>query len=220
MIRFFVTWSLRSLHAAIICLWVFIALPAFAHETQEKVDDPGFRPESKLAAGFVESVDNASITVYPSIVRRVERTAYSFLSRDQIVASLSKDSTTKVRVASSRIAVGNLSGRSQWDWFQNGIEAVSREIQRKPLNTNYGLAMEFLFPPGGQSVFGVHVYILDRNGENAFSFLLNSHHRSFVEADLVVEDSSEAARTRVVEKATRLGLAALQAQIQQQAAAR
>ena len=72
-----------------------------------------------------------------------------------------------------------------------------------------------LFPPGNQYVFGVHVYILDRNGENAFSFLLNSHHRVFVEADLTVKDSSEAARTRVIEKATQLGLAALKAQIEQ-----
>lgn len=215
MIRCFVTLTLRSFYAAIAGLLVFMAAPAFAHETQEKVEDPGFRPESTLAVRFVESVDNATITVYPSIVRRDERTAYSFLSRDQIVASLSKDSTTKVRVSSSRIVVGRLSGRSQWEWFQNGIEAVSREMQRKTPNADYSLAMEFLFPPGNQYVFGVHVYILDRNGENAFSFLLNSHHRVFVEADLTVKDSSEAARTCVIEKATQLGLAALKAQIEQ-----
>jgi hypothetical protein len=215
MIRCFVTLTLRSFYAAIAGLLFVMVVPAFAHETQEKVEDPGFRPESTLAARFVESVDNASITVYPSIVRRDERTAYSFLSRDQIVASLSKDSTTKVRVSSSRIVVGRLSGRSQWEWFQNGIEAVSREMQRRTPNADYSLAMEFLFPPGNQYVFGVHVYILDRNGENAFSFLLNSHHRAFVEADLTIKDSSEAARTRVIEKATQLGLAALKTQIEQ-----
>ena len=74
--------------------------------------------------------------------------------------------------------------------------------------------MEILFPPGNQYVFGVHVFILDRNGENAFSFLLNSHHRSFVDANMVVEDSSEAAHTHAIEKATQLGLAALSAQIE------
>lgn len=192
-----------------------LALPAFAHETQEKVEDPGFRPESEQASAFIASFENATIAVYPSIIRKAERTAYSYTSREQIVASLKQEGSITAVVANSRINMGVLQGRSQWIWFQNGIEAVSREVQKKARDVDYSVAMEFIFPPGNQYVFGVHVYILDRNGENAFSFLLNSHHRSFVDADMVVKNSSEAAHTRVIDKATQLGLASLRAQLEQ-----
>jgi hypothetical protein len=186
-----------------------------AHETQVKVEEPGFRPDSPRATAFIESFDTATIAVYPSIIRRTERTAYSYESRGQIIASLNGNGTISTIVANSRIDMGRIVGRSQWGWFQDGIQAVAREVRRKARDVDYSLVMEFVFPPDNRYVFGVHVFILDRAGENAFSFLLNSHHGSFVDADLVAEDSSEAAHTRVIEKATQLGLAALRAQVDQ-----
>ncbi|MGB5512352.1 MAG: hypothetical protein WBM87_11640 [Woeseiaceae bacterium] len=207
--------ALRCCQAAVLFLAFAMAIPALAHETQEKVEDPGFRPESGQAAAFIESFDNATIAVYPSIIRKVDRTAYSYTSRERIIASLNAGGTATAIVANSRINMGVLHGGSQWEWFQNGIQAVSSEVQRKARDVDYSLVMEFLFPPGNQSIFGVHIYILDRNGENAFSFLMNSHHRSFVDANMVVKDSSEAAYTSVIEKATQLGLTALTAQIEQ-----
>jgi len=215
MSRCSVVQTLRSHQAAIVFLAFIMAAPALAHETQEKVEDPGFRPESENASAFIEAFDTATIAVYPSIIRKVDRVAYSYTSRQQIISSLNEDGKAGAVIANSRIDMGALQGQSQWNWFQNGIEAVSREVQRKARDVDYSMTMEILFPPGNQYVFGVHLYILDRNGENAFSFLMNSHHRSFVDANMVVEDSSEAAYTRVIEKATHLGLAALQAQIEQ-----
>ena len=215
MSRCSVVQALRSYQVAMGLLAFVMVIPALAHETQEKVEDPGFRPESGQASAFIESFDSATIAVYPSIIRKVDRTAYSYTSRERITASLNAGGTTTALVANSRIDMGVLHGKSQWEWFQNGIQAVSREVQRKARDVDYSLVMEFLFPPGNQSVFGVHIYILDRDGENAFSFLMNSHHRSFVDANMVVKNSSEAAHTRVIEKATQLGLAALQAQIEQ-----
>ena len=215
MSRCSVVQALRSHQAAMVFLAFVMAVPAHAHETQEKVDDPGFRPESENSSAFIEAFDTATIAVYPSIIRKVDRIAYSYTSRERIITSLNERGKTSAIIANSRIDVGALQGRAQWEWFQSGIEAVSREVQKKARNVDYSLVMEILFPPGNKYVFGVHLYILDRSGENAFSFLMNSHHRSFVDAKLVVEDSSEAAHTRVIEKATLLGLAALQAQIEQ-----
>jgi hypothetical protein len=212
--RWPVVHRLRPGHLALTLLAVAFAAPALPHETEEKVEDPGFRPESTQASAFVASFDSATIAVYPSIVRKVERTAYSYGSRELIVAALRSRTTGTTVVSNRRIDMGVLRGRSQWEWFQGGIEAVSREIDKKTPDADYSMVMEILFPPGNEYVFGVHLYVLDRHGENAFSFLLNSHHRSFVEADLVVTDSSEDARTRVIEKATQLGLAALEAQLE------
>ena len=98
-----------------------LAIPALAHETQEKVEDPGFRPESEHASAFVESFDTATIVVYPSIIRKVDRIAYSYTSREQIFTSLNEGGKTSAIIANSRIDMGALQGQSQWEWFQNGI---------------------------------------------------------------------------------------------------
>ena len=206
---------LRPGQLAFVLLTAAFTAPVLPHEGQETVEDPGFRPETELASAFVEAFDSATIAVYPSIVRKVERTAYSYGSRALVVASLGSRPTGTTVLSNRRIDMGALRGRSQWEWFQGGIEAVSREVEKKAPDADYSMVMELLFPPGNEYIFGVHMYILDRDGENAFSFLQNSHHRSFVEADLVVEDSSEDARIRVIEKATQLGLAALDAQLEQ-----
>lgn len=69
--------------------------------------------------------------------------------------------------------------------------------------------------PGGQAVFGIEVYLMDPQGKSAFSFLLNSHHQMCAEAKLFARSSSEAARTNIIEEATRIGLLALTVQITQ-----
>ena len=60
---------------------------------------------------------------------------------------------------------------------------------------------------------GIHCYIFDRRGENAFSFLLNAHHKLLADANLGAGDSSEASRLKMIEKATRVGVTALIRQI-------
>ena len=73
--------------------------------------------------------------------------------------------------------------------------------------------MEFLVP-GGQEIFAIESYILDKDGNNAFSFLLNSHHEMFASARLRAKDSTEAARTKMFSDATRLVVTALQRQLE------
>ena len=77
--------------------------------------------------------------------------------------------------------------------------------------------MEVLFPPirgSSQAVFGIHCIILDNRGENAFSFLLNSHHQMFVDAKLTADDLSDESRTALIRKATDVGMQALAGQLQ------
>ena len=67
--------------------------------------------------------------------------------------------------------------------------------------------------PVDHVVWGIEVYVLDRYGRNAFSFLLNEHHEMFVDAKLQARNSTEAARTQMIADATMVGLSALQKQI-------
>ncbi|MBT8091181.1 MAG: tetratricopeptide repeat protein [Gammaproteobacteria bacterium] len=89
------------------------------------------------------------------------------------------------------------------------------EVQRShAFEAEYLLVMEFLFPVNDQTIFGIQCYVLDKAGENAFSFLLNSHHQLFVDADLIAKGTSEAARAKLMAKATQAGVTALKQQIE------
>jgi hypothetical protein len=59
---------------------------ALAHETDDKLGDPGFRPYSAHASAFLSAVDTATIAVYPTIVRKADRTSHSVESQKQIIA--------------------------------------------------------------------------------------------------------------------------------------
>jgi hypothetical protein len=188
--------------------------PALAHEHDIKTPDPGFRPESEHTAAFLEALDTAAIAVYPTLLRRESRTASSFASQNQIVALLNKSGVLTVRAAPNRVDLGALRGSSQWEIFESDMQRIGESLQKWRSDARYHLFMEFLLPVSDQNIFGVHVYVLDAEGRNAFSFLLNSHHQPFVDARLVAENSSEAARESMIERATSLGVVALEAQIE------
>jgi len=198
--------------ATLVCCGIF-SLAALAHETDSTIPDPGFRPYSEFAPAFVTSLPNATIAVYPTIVRRIERTAHSFASRELIVASLLEDNVANVVPVTTRIDLGELRFASQWQIFEEDLLAIAEKLKRKKRDANYHLVMEIVLQPGNEKVFGIHCMVLDALGNNAFSFLLNSHHQVFAEANLVARNSSEAARTAMIDAATRLGVDALMAQI-------
>jgi len=59
---------------------------------------------------------------------------------------------------------------------------------------DYCIIPEIIFEPkreGTLFVFGIHIFILNNEGENVFSFLLNSHHELFVEAKLYTYNPNE-----------------------------
>ena len=193
------------------CL-VVLSLSAAAHESEKTIQDPGFRPQSEHAQAFLDSLDTTTIAVLPSIVRRGDRSAHSFASQRQIVVSLIDAQITNAVEKPERIDLGALPRQSQWQVFENAMQRIARSIRGYQTDADFTLVMEFLVP-GDQAVFGIECYILDKQGRNAFSFLLNSHHRIFADANLVAENSTETARTRMIERATSVGLAALIQQI-------
>jgi hypothetical protein len=71
---------------------------------------------------------------------------------------------------------------------------LGNELKMKKGNIDYCIIPEILFEPirqGTLFVFGIHIFILDKQGENVFSFLLNSHHELFIEAKLYAYNPSE-----------------------------
>lgn len=201
--------TLRTVLSLAICL-IAVSV-AQAHETAETIPVPGFRPESALETRFLEDVGSATIAVYPTMVRRADRTAHSFPSRQQVVTFLNERGIGRAFSANRRIDRGGMHPDSQWNMFQASLQIVGEAVAASDVEADYVLVLEILVP-GDEAVFGIECYIVDRQGENAFSFLLNSHHRMFAEAGLVVADSSQAARDALTRKATDLAMEALAAQ--------
>ena len=175
---------------------------------------PGFRPESKHSAEFLESVKSAKVTVYPSIIRVADDISYSEESQEQIVATLIEKRVTAAVAKADTFDLGKLTGVTQWDIFQNDQQAIAKQLKGLDSYADYRLIMEVVFFPRRPSVFGIHCYVFDRQGENVFSFLLNSHHKLFVDANLSAQDLSGTSRAEMVEKATEVGIIALMQQIE------
>jgi len=210
-----IQFSRESRLAAALCLVVF-SLAALAQETEIKTADPGFRPPSEYAPAFLESLDTGTIAVFPSIVRRANRTAHSFASQAQIIDSLNAENIVTAVAGRRRIDLGRLlgTGSSQWEVFENDMQRVAEALQKQGSDAQYYMVMEFLLPVSDQQIFGVHCYVLDQQGRSAFSFLLNSHHQLFVDANLMAANSSEEARSNMLTRATQVGVTALEQQIE------
>ncbi|HSR87523.1 MAG TPA: hypothetical protein VLL07_01105, partial [Pontiella sp.] len=161
-------------------------------------------------------IKTATVQVHPSIVRTPTNTSFSAESQQQVVAFLNAEKIVKAVPDKMEFEVGEIKGRGQFDWFQNDMESIGQEVEALETDADYILVMEVLFPPqrgNRQSVFGIHCIVLDTEGQNVFSFLLNSHHRMFVDAQMEGEGDSGAVRDALVEQATSVGLAALAQQI-------
>ena len=87
-------------------LGVVLSLPALAHESDDKLGDPGFRPYSEYISAFLSAVDTATIAVYPTIVRKADGTSQSVESQKQIVALIRQKEMAAPVAGSSRVDLG------------------------------------------------------------------------------------------------------------------
>jgi len=200
---------LTSVALAALTLWPAVNL---ADEPLQTIAEPGFRLDNERAPDFVEALGDTRIVVLPTIVRRVERTAHSFASQEQIVAFLNEHALAVASIGPRRVDLGPLRRPSQWEIFQAGEIAIAEMLGAYDTGGDYTLVME-LIVPGNQAVFGIEVYIMDQQGQSAFSFLLNAHHEMFAATKLEARNSSEEARDEMLGKATQIGLEALKRQI-------
>ena len=201
---------LASVFLATLAFWPAVN---FAHEPTQTIAEPGFRPVNEHAPGFVEALGGSRIVVLPTVVRRLERTAHSFASQEHIVAYLNAQGLAVATTGPRRVDLGALRRLSQWEIFRAGELAIAEVLAAYDTGGDYTLIMELLVP-GNQAVFGIEIYIMDRQGQSVFSFLLNSHHQMFADARLEARDSSEDARQEMISQATVVGLEALARQIE------
>ena len=191
--------------------------------TEEKIPAPGYRPESEHSASFLSSIGTCRMVVFPTIVRTKSTAndgpimSSNKASQQAILKHLTKKNIAESNACMTELDLNWTGGKSQWEFFQSSMKLMADQIKQSSMETDYHLAMEVIIVPrpnGRLAVFGIHVYILDQAGHNAFSFLLNSHHQLFVDAELNVEDTSKEAIEKLIADSTRVALQALEQQIQ------
>ncbi len=197
--------------------------PAGADETEKKVGSPGFRPESDRADAFVKAVGSAPIAVFPTVVREIGgETSYDQASQKEIARLLKDNDLGGGKAVQKKIDAGKLEGNSQLQAFQTVMATLGKKVAKEKVGSDYALVIEVLIHPKRSkelSVWGIHCYVLDREGANAFSFLLNSHHKMFVDATLKTKDRSAKGKDKLVAGAVRTVLKALKQQVKDAAEA-
>jgi hypothetical protein len=190
-------------------------LGAPAHAQQTVPDAPqGFRPHSPEAANFISSLGSSVLAVLPTIVRSPDGSDFSYVSQELLVRLIHESGLATPVAAGASIELGPAPHRSQWELFQGSMDALASAMEGRDVGCDYVAMMEIVMPPGPPAVFGVHMYILDSEGRNAFSFLLNSHHKVFRDAELVAADHSDEAVAAMVADATRLAASNFVAQFE------
>lgn len=148
---------------------------------------PGFRPESMLGQAFINSYKESKYIIYPTITRTIDTITWSTSLSKQFAQNLKIDENLNISLNESLLNPGELMGKNQYEFFRYDMVRLGNEIKMKNGKIDYFIIPEILFEPernGTLFVFGIHVFILNNEGENAFSFLLNSHHELFTEAKL------------------------------------
>ena len=184
-------------------------------ESHKKLEAPGFRPQSKLEDSFLEELGSSRIAVFPTLVRTREGTVHSKASQEAVVSFLKENRLGIPEMRATQLDVGKPRGKFQYALFQNDLETIGKAV-KKQSGAKYFMVLEHLvtpIPSGGIAVGGIHIFVLDAKGNNAFSFLLNSHHSVFTEAKLESADSSKQSREDLVQNGTKAALSALKQQV-------
>ena len=177
-----------------------------------------YRPES--APGYDKLFQNGlgkiKITIFPTIVRSFIWTIYDQSSSKRIGTFFETNNLARVHYSNKKINMNKLTARGQWNLFQTSMSLFADHLKVHPVNTEYALVVECLVTPrrsGGEAVGGIQCYVLDSDGSNAFSFLLNSHHELFTDAQLKIGNVTTESRDELVKKSTEVVIKAFQRQL-------
>ncbi len=181
------------------------------------LSNPGYRPESELASAFLKNYKLSNFAVYPTVIRTPDSTTMSTASGQAFTDFLTSELHCNATFQAHDLDPGELEGKGQFDFFNNDMKNLSAALKTGPTKTDYHIILEILLPPRQSDevyVFGIHILILNSEGKNAFSFLLNSHHDYFSYNHLVAPNANPENLEALKLKCTKVAAEALRKQIE------
>jgi hypothetical protein len=176
----------------------------------------GFRPSSGLEPAFLEQLPDSTVVVYPANIRDPSSSALSATVRDAFVERLREAGIAGAVAANEVLSLGEPDEGGQWQIFNGSLDKIAEQLRERPAGGDYAVVFDVIFPPARAKqieVFGLQVYMVTAYGDNAFSFLLNSHHPSFVAATLRTSDNSARGREALALRSVDVAMKALDEQI-------
>ena len=175
------------------------------------IGNPGFLVESDLNQAFINSYKESKFIIYPTITRAIDTTNWSELLSETFAQKLKRDENLDISLNKDLLNPGELIGAGQFEFFKNDMKSLANEVRLKKEESDYFIIPEILFAPKSNEtlfVFGIHIFILNKDGENVFSFLLNSHHELFIDAKLYAYSPNESDLEELKQRCLDVGIKA------------
>jgi len=168
--------------------------------------------ESDKYKQFYHSLKEKGITVFPGVVKNDDGTTYHLASRDTIASFFQNRGVSNVYLADGEVSLGGLEAiNSQWALFERSMPLFSDYLKANPIDSGCALVAEYV---ADETINVIQCYILDSDGEDAFSFLLNSHHKLFADAQQEIDAETVESRDELIGKGTDVIIKALQYQFE------
>ncbi|MGE0480383.1 MAG: hypothetical protein AB7Q17_07920 [Phycisphaerae bacterium] len=149
---------------------------------------------------FLASLGDTSITVYPAYVRVGRSARFDAGSADRIAAFLRDEKLADVTRSDAQPDLDRGWHRNQSAMWRESCDAFAEFVQANPPQTEYALIAEYLKGAEQGAAGGVHVYVLTREGAQAFGMLLNSHHQVFRDVTPSTPDECTTAAIRELKR--------------------
>ncbi len=162
------------------------------------------KPDADVAKNLTDRLGKATATVYPAFVRFGKDTATDADAGKRLAGLLRTRGLLVAEASDGAVDLGEPVGPAQYDHFLAAMKRFAATVKASPPETDFAVLVEVLATrrrSGGLSVGGIHCYVLDAEGRNAASFLINAHHAPFASADLRVDGSDAEARAKLLDAA-------------------
>jgi hypothetical protein len=146
---------------------------------------------------FKQALGHTSITVFPAVIR-TEKIAYDAAAAQRLGQFLKDQGLAEATVANADVPItGGWSYNEAAMWRQSAA-ALADYVKKHPIATAYAMLPEYLGVTGKNPVGGVHLYVVDKDGQIVSGIQLNSHFKSFAEMDPKTADDCTALLMKVI----------------------
>lgn len=149
---------------------------------------------------FLAALGDTSITVYPAYVRIGRSGHYDAGCADRIAAFLRDAKLADVTRSDAQPDLDRGWHSNQARMWRESCDAFAEFVKANPPPTDYALIAEYLKGAEQGVAGGVHVYVVTREGAEAFGVLLNSHHKTFRDVNPSTPDECTTAAIREVKR--------------------
>jgi len=124
----------------------------------------GQKSASKTEGGLTEAVQNASVTIYPSLIWS-GAAAYDDSATRTLASFIDERTTGEVVISSEQIPAVNTQfgvDRARWE---TAADAMRRHLATHPLKTQLGFWTVYVFVPGSKEITETHAILFDGAGQ-------------------------------------------------------